>query len=133
MNGTMPLLVRAAGHQQRAAILAAALMVGALWITIPLGRWQVGVFVAAGVVLGLINLALTEVSLLRSVEGGDLLTRKQFAMSSFVRLMGISLVAVVLAVIFWPDGASILLGVALFHLIALVLTGIPLLKEIRKA
>ncbi len=92
-----------------------------------------GVFVAAGVVLGLINLALTEVSLLRSVEGGDLLTRKQFAMSSFVRLMGISLVAVVLAVIFWPDGASILLGVALFHLIALVLTGIPLLKEIRKA
>ncbi len=132
MNSS-PSLATAARHQQRAGILAASLAVGALWITIPLGRWQVGVFVAAGVVLGLINLALTEVSLLRSVEGGDLLTRKQFAMSSFVRLMGISLVAVVLAVIFWPDGASILLGVALFHLIALVLTGIPLLKEIRKA
>ncbi len=132
MNGS-PALVRAAGKQQRAAILAAALIVGLLWVTIPLGRWEVGVFAAAGIALGLVNQILTERSLLRCVESGDLHNRKQFAMSSLVRLLGISLVAGVLVVIFWPNGATVLLGLALFHLLVLVLTGFPLIKELRKA
>jgi hypothetical protein len=132
MSGS-PALVRAAGKQQRAAILAAALIVGLLWVTIPLGRWEVGVFAGAGIALGLVNQILTERSLLRCVESGDLLSRKQFAMSSLVRLLGISLAAGILVVIFWPNGATVLLGLALFHLLVLVLTGFPLIKELRKA
>ncbi|MGH3472935.1 MAG: hypothetical protein ACRDPG_12955 [Nocardioidaceae bacterium] len=126
-------LLRAFGNQKRTTLLAVALVVAALWISIPMGEWQIGVFVAAGIVLGLVNHVLTELTLLRSVRSGDLVTRKQFAMASLVRLMGISLVAIALAVVFWPDGATVLLGLALFHLITLVFTGIPLLKEIKKA
>lgn len=132
MNGS-PALVRAAGNQRRAWILAGALIVGLAWITIPLGRWEICLFTAAGIVLGLLNQILTERSLLRSVESGDPLSRKQFAVSSLFRLIGISLVAGVLVVTFWPDGATVLIGLALFHLLVLVLTGFPLIKELRKA
>lgn len=128
-----PALARAVAKQRRAVILAGALAVTSMWIAVPLGRWQAGIFVAAGIVLGLVNHVLTELSLLRAFEGDDLLTRKQFAMSSFVRLMAVSLVAVVLTVAFWPAGAMVLVGLAFFHLVTLVFTGLPLLKEIRKA
>jgi len=114
-------------------MLAAALAGASMWVAVPLGRWQAGVFVGVGVVLGLVNHVLTELSLLRAVEGDDMLTRKQFAMSSFVRLMAVSLVAVALAIAFWPAGAMVLVGLAFFHLVTLIFTGLPLLKEIRKA
>jgi hypothetical protein len=41
-------------------------------------------------------------------------------------------VAVGIAVMFWPDGIALLLGLAVFRLIALVMTGLPLLKELKK-
>lgn len=126
-------LVRAVRNLDRAFLLALGLCIAALWISIPLGEWRIGVFVAVGVALGLVNHFLTEWFLVRSANATDLITRKQYALSSLVRLLGVSLVAVVLAVVFWPDGATVLLGLALFHLITLVLTGIPLLKEITKA
>jgi hypothetical protein len=125
-------LTRAFGNQRRAMVLAAALVVAGFWISVPMGEWQIGAFVAVGVVLGLVNHVLTELTLLRSVEGGDLVTRKQFAVTSLVRLMAVSVVALTLAVVFWPDGATVLLGLAIFHLITLVFTGLPLLREIRK-
>lgn len=132
MNRSTPML-RAADNQRRAALLALVLAVGAFWVSVPLGRWPVGVFVSVGIALGLVNQVLTELSLLRSIEGGELLTRGQFAMTSLLRLVGISVVAAVLAVAFWPDGATVLIGLAIFHLIVLVLTGLPLLREMRKA
>jgi hypothetical protein len=33
---------------------------------------------------------------------------------------------------FWPDGIGLLLGLAVFRLIALVMTGLPLLKELKQ-
>jgi hypothetical protein len=128
-----PALARAVAKQRRAIILAGTLAVASMWIAVPLGRWQAGLFVAAGIALGLVNHVLTELSLLRAVEGDDMLTRKQFAMASFVRLMAVSLVAMVVTVVFWPVGAMVLVGLAFFHLVTLVFTGLPLLKEIRKA
>lgn len=125
-------LAQAARNQRRAGLLAAALVTAALWIAIPLGEWKIGVFVAAGILLGLVNHFFTELTLLRSFQSGDLVTRKQFAMSSLVRLMGVSLVAFALAAVFWPDGATALVGLALFHMITLVFTGIPLIKEINR-
>ena len=126
-------LLRAVRNQDRALLLGLGLCVAAFWISVSMGEWRIGVFVAVGVALGLVNHVLTEYFLVRAMGSDDLITRKQYALSSLVRLLGVSLVAVVLAVAFWPDGATVLLGLALFHLITLVLTGIPLLKEIKKA
>jgi uncharacterized membrane protein YhaH (DUF805 family) len=124
--------VRALRNQKRSALLALAMIVAALWISIPLGEWRVGLFAAVGILLSFVNHTLAELSLLASVESGDEITRRQYAMTSLARLMGISLVAVVLAVVFWPDGAAVFMGLALFHLITLVFVGVPLLKELKK-
>jgi hypothetical protein len=127
-----PSLVRAFANQRRSVLLALGFCVAAIWISVPMGEWRIGVFISAGVVLSLLNHVLTENTLLTSVEGGDLPTRQQYATSALGRLLGISLVAVVLAVVFWPDGATVFAGLALFHMVTLVFTGLPLLKEIKK-
>jgi hypothetical protein len=132
VNQSLP-VAQAMRNQRRALLLAAVLAFGAFWIALGLGEWQIGVFVSVGVVLGYGNGLFTEAFLLRSAEGEELLSRKQFAISSLVRLMAISLVALALTVAFWPTGATVLAGLAVFHLIALVLTGLPLLKELRQA
>jgi hypothetical protein len=126
-------LISAVRNQSRAAVLAVGLIVAALWISIPMGEWRAGLFLGVGVLLGLVNSAVTELFLLRSVRADELITRQQYAVASLVRLLGVSVVAVSVAVAFWPDGATVLFGLALFHLLTLVLTGIPLLKEIKKA
>lgn len=125
-------LVRAFANQRRSVWVALALCVAAIWIAVPMGNWELGVFVAIGVLLSLLNHVLTEQMLLTAVESGDMPNRNQYASRSLVRLLAITLVAVVLAVVFWPAGAGVFVGLALFHLIALVFTGIPLLKEIKK-
>jgi hypothetical protein len=53
--------------------------------------------------------------------------------STMARLLVLTVVAVGIAVMFWPDGIGLLLGLALFRLIALVMTGLPLLKELKKS
>jgi hypothetical protein len=55
------------------------------------------------------------------------------ARTTIVRLAVLSVVAVGTAVAFWPAGIGLLLGLALFRLISLVMTAIPLLKELKKA
>lgn len=120
-------------NQRRTVILAGCLMAAALIIAVSNGRWPIGVFLAIGVVLGLVNSLLTEMSMLRFLESGTELSRKQFAISALVRLMGVSLVAFALAVAFWPAGATALAGLAIFHSITVAFTGLPLLKEVRKA
>ena len=52
--------------------------------------------------------------------------------STMSRLVVLSVVAIGIAVAFWPDGIGLLLGLAVFRLIALLMTGIPLLKELKK-
>lgn len=118
-------------NQRRALLLAVGLVVAAIWISIPMGEWRFGVFLAIGFVLGFVNHLLTEHVLRRVIAAGDETTRQAYAAGSLVRLLGISAVAVVVTVVFWPDGAAVLFGLAIFHLIALVLTAFPLLREVR--
>lgn len=122
---------RAVRNQKRALILAAALIVAALWISIPMGEWRIGVFLAAGIVLGTLNHLMTEYAIQKAVASEDPVTRSAYARSSLVRLGIVSLLAFGLAAFFWPDGAATLFGLAIFHLVALTLTAIPLLREVR--
>lgn len=128
-----PALVRAVRDQRRAVLLAVILAAAGFWIFAPMGGWQIGVFVATGLLMGLVNHIATELSLLRLIESGEDLTRRQIAMSAFVRLLMVSAVGVALAVVFWPNGVTVLIGLAVFRLMTLVMTGIPLIKELNKA
>lgn len=123
---------RAASNQRRAVMLAVGLVVAAIWVSIPLGEWRIGVFLAAGFVLGLLNHLLTEFAMQKAVSSGSPVTRQAYASSSLWRLAFISVLAFGLAAVYWPDGAAVMFGLAIFHLIALTLTAIPLLREVRK-
>jgi len=98
------------------------------------GNWQMGALAAAGVALGLINHILTEFAIQKAISAEDPVTRNAYARSSLLRLGIISLAAFALAVGFWEQGGiAVLFGLAIFHLIALTLTAIPLLREVRKS
>ena len=71
--------------------------------------------------------------MMRMTSSGDDLSRKQFAMSALLRLSAISLVAFVLVLVFWPVGGFVLVGLAVFQLLTVVVTGFPLLKELRNS
>ena len=123
---------RAVSNQRRAVMLAVGLVVAAIWVSIPLGEWRIGVFLAGGFVLGLLNHLLTEFAMQKAVSSGNPVTRQAYASSSLWRLALISVLAFGLAAMYWPDGAAVMFGLAIFHMIALTLTAIPLLREVRK-
>jgi hypothetical protein len=137
MNDTAPIpspsIGRAIGNQRRAVMLAAGLVVAAVWISIPLGEWRIGLFLAAGFILGLVNHVGTEYALQMAIASGDPMTRQMWASSSLMRLAIVSIVGFAIAAIFWSDGAAVIFGIAIFHLIALTLTAIPLLREVRNS
>jgi uncharacterized membrane protein YhhN len=116
--------------QRKAIFVAGALMVFGLWFG-QYGDWTLAGCIAGGVLLGLLNHLLTEYWLLRIITGGSQPTRGQLTRTTIVRLAVLSVVAIGAAVAFWPAGIGLLLGLAIFRLISLVMTAIPLLKELK--
>jgi hypothetical protein len=98
-----------------------------------LGEWRLAACIAGGIALGLLNHLATEYWLMRIIASGEQPTRNKMIASTMTRLLVLTVVAVGIAVMFWPDGIGLLLGLALFRLIALVMTGLPLLKELKKS
>ncbi|RNI20902.1 hypothetical protein [Flexivirga caeni] len=117
--------------QRKTILVALALAVAAIWILGVYGQLRVGVCAAIGVGLGLGNHLATEYWLLRVISSGEEPTRSRMTGSTLVRLVILSVIAIGLAIWFWPDGIGVLFGLAIFRLIALVMTTLPLLKELK--
>jgi hypothetical protein len=117
--------------QRKVLLVAVVLIVAAYWILIQLGEWTLAGCIAGGIALGVLNHLVTEYWLLKLLVSGEQPTRKKLIASTITRLAVLSVVAVGCAVAFWPDGIGLLLGLAVFRLIALVMTTIPLLKELK--
>ncbi|WP_372736474.1 hypothetical protein [Nocardioides sp.] len=118
--------------QRKICLVALALGIAAFWVAGQFGEWRLATAIAVGVGLGLANHLATEFWLLRIITNGDQPSRSTMLRSTLVRLLVLTLVAVALAVVWWPDGIGLLLGLAVFRLIALVMTTVPLLKELKK-
>lgn len=131
-RGEKPSLVRVVRDQRKAVIVALVLMVASFWVIGPLGHWTLAGCVAGGVLLGLLNHLATELWLFKLISSGEQRTRNQMIAQTMVRLLVLTVVAVGIAVMAWPDGIGLLLGLAVFRLIALVMTSVTLLKELRK-
>jgi hypothetical protein len=124
--------VRKVARDQRKTILVAlGLAVASYWIIGQLGEWRLATCLAIGIALGLANHLATEFWLLRIITSGDQPSRAQLVRATVVRLSVLTVVAVGLAVWLWPDGVGLLLGLAIFRLLALMMTSITLLKELK--
>jgi hypothetical protein len=129
--GEKPSYGRVVRDQRKVIMVAAVLIVADFWVLIQLDEWTLAGCIAGGILLGLVNHLVTEHWLLKLLVSGEQPTRKRLTMSTISRLAVLSVVAVGTAVAFWPSGIGLLLGLAVFRLIALVMTTIPLLKELR--
>lgn len=123
---------RVTRDQRKTILVGLGLVVASFWVAGQLDEWRLAGCIGAGVALGLLNHLATEYWLLRIISSGDHPSRGQMAASTIVRLAVVGAVAVAAAAWFWPDGIGLLLGLALFRLIALVMTGLPLLKELKR-
>jgi hypothetical protein len=130
--GSKASLGRVLRDQRKTMLVALALVVADVWILGQFGEWRLAGCIGAGVVLGLGNHLATELWLLRTITSGEQPSRGQMARATFTRLLVLTVIAVGIAVAFWPDGIGLLLGLAIFRLLALVMTTLPLLKELKK-
>ena len=125
-------LGRVLRDQKKTLVVAAVMVIATYWIAGQFGEWELAGCIAGGVLLGLANHLMTEHWLLRIITSGAEPTRGQMIASTLLRLGMLTIVAVGAAVVFWPNGIGLLLGLAIFRLIALVMTGLPLLKELKQ-
>jgi hypothetical protein len=128
--GALPTVL---AKQRRPLLVAVLLSVAVAWVAVPTGRPALAAFFGAGALLSLLNHVLTEVALFRSLNSGVEMTRNSFIVGALGRLALVTLIAGALVFAFWPDGAAVLIGLAVMHLVMVVFTGLPLLNEIRKA
>ena len=117
--------------QRKTIVVAFVLAVAAYWVLGQLDEWTLAGCIAGGVGLALLNHLATEYWLLRIITSGEQPTRNKLAMSTLLRLVVLSVVAIGIAVWFWPEGIGLFFGLAIFRLIALVMTTVPLLKELK--
>ncbi len=129
---TAPTWLEVVRAQRKVIIVGASLMVACFWFIGQVGEWLTATLTAAGILLALLNHLAGERWLGKVISSGDSPTRGSIAAAAFTRLAILSVVAVGTAVVFWPHGVGLLLGLALFRLIALVMTSLPLLKELKK-
>jgi len=125
-------LLRVVRDQKKTIAVAVVLVVATYWIAGQFGEWELAGCVSGGVLLGLVNHLMTERWLLGIITSGAQPTRSQMIASTLMRLGALTVVAVGAAIAFWPNGIGLLLGLAIFRLIALVMTGLPLLKELKQ-
>lgn len=118
-------------HQRKIIGVALVLTIAAYWVAGQFGEWRLASAIAVGVGLGLANHLFTEFWLLKIIANGEQPTKATMMRSTLIRLAVVTLVAVAVAALWWPDGIGLLLGLAIFRLIALVMTTIPLLKELK--
>ena len=119
--------------QRKVIGVGLTLMVACFWFIGQVGEWRTAALTATGILLALLNHLASEHWLGKLISSGEQPTRGSIAASAFTRLAVLAVVAVGIAALYWPDGVGLLLGLALFRLIALVMTGLPLLKELKKA
>lgn len=94
------------------------------------GHVMFGVFFGVGLALGLTNAVLVQRSV-ASITAGDHPLKRKMALNSATRLLVISAVGLTVAFIFRPVGLGVLFGLALFQVLLVLSTALPVWKKMR--
>jgi hypothetical protein len=97
-----------------------------------LGHVMVGVFFGIGLGLGLLNAVLVQRSVEAITADAHPLKRKM-ALNSATRLMVMTVIGLTIAFIFRPQGLGVVFGMALFQVVLVISTALPVMKKIRAA
>jgi len=95
-----------------------------------LGHVMFGVFFGIGLALGLINAVLVKRSAEAITADAHPLKRKM-ALNSATRLLVMTVVGLTIAYIYRPTGLGVVFGMALFQVLLVLSTALPVWKKIR--
>jgi hypothetical protein len=110
--------------------ISLALTAVAMLVAGSLGHAIVGAFFGIGLLLGLLNAVGVQRSATAITAGAHPLKRKM-AMNSAGRLLGITVIGLIVAFVFRPAGLGVLFGLALFQVLLVVSTALPVWKKLR--
>lgn len=114
----------------RLLIICAALAALALGLSAWAGYVMFGVFFAIGLALGLLNALLVQRSV-ASITAGDHPLKKKMALNSATRLLVITAIGLAIAFAFRPLGLGVVFGLALFQVVLVLSTALPVYKKLR--
>ncbi len=89
-----------------------------------------GLFFGIGMALGLTNALLVRHAV-ESITADDHPLKKKMALNSAGRLLAITVVGLTIAFVFRPMGLGVLFGLALFQVVLVLSTSLPVLKKLR--
>jgi hypothetical protein len=95
-----------------------------------LGHPMVGAFFGVGLLLGLLNALGVQRSVLAITADAHPL-KKKMALNSASRLLFITVIGLAVAYVFRPAGLGVLFGLALFQVLLVVTTALPVWKKLR--
>ena len=111
-------------------VICAALTVLATALAAWAGQPMIGIFFGIGLGLGLINALLVRRSVAAITSDAHPLKHKM-AMNSATRLLIITTIGLIIAFVFRPPGIGVLFGLALFQVVLVISTALPVWKKIR--
>jgi ATP synthase I subunit len=114
----------------RLLAISLALTVVAMLVAGSLGRVMVGAFFGIGLLLGLLNAVGVQRSVAAITADAHPL-KKKMAMNSAGRLLVITAIGLTVAFVFRPAGLGVLFGLALFQVLLVVSTALPVWKKLR--
>lgn len=95
-----------------------------------LGHPMFGIFLGIGLALGLLNALLVRRAV-HAVTAEAHPLKKQMAVNSAIRVAVISAIALAIAYFFRPEGLGVVFGLAVFQVILVASTALPVWKKLR--
>jgi hypothetical protein len=94
------------------------------------GHLMVGVFFGIGLLLGLLNAILVMRSV-ESITAREHPLKRSMALNTASRLAIITILGLIIAYVFRPTGLGVLFGLALFQVLLVAATALPVWKKLR--
>lgn len=94
------------------------------------GHPVVGAFFGIGLLLGLLNALMVRRSV-ESITARDHPLKRSMAVNSASRVAIITILALIIAFIFRPEGLGVVFGLALFQVLLVASTALPVWKKLR--
>jgi hypothetical protein len=114
----------------RLLAISLALTVVAMLVAASLGHVMVGAFFGVGLLLGLLNAIGVQRSA-AAITAEDHPLKKKMAVNSAGRLLAITVIGLTVAFVFRPAGLGVVFGLALFQVLLVVSTALPVWKKLR--
>lgn len=115
----------------RLAVVCALLAALAIALAALAGAIGFGIFFSIGLALGLLNALLVKLSV-ASIAAKDNPLKRSVAFNSATRLLIVTAIALILAFVFRPYGFGVLFGLALFQVVLVLSTVVPVWMKLRR-